>query len=72
MNLHRALLVIRNSDQFSTVREWLETELKAELEYLAGSNDDRAMHIAQGSARRLTKILSMIEESPRVLDKAPR
>lgn len=71
-NLYEACIIIRNDPRMSVLKDWLEEEKVKAVEYMIHTNDDRALSVAQGDLRRLTKILEIIEQAPRLLEKAPR
>lgn len=70
--LIECLLRIRNLQEFSAFKAYLEEEQRKVDLMLRNLNDDRSIHIAQGEARRLESILNLIEQSNVLLDKERR
>lgn len=65
--LYESLQVIRNSDQFSALREWLKDQREKSRDRLEVTDD--SYQVEQGKAQMLKKLLDAIETSPEVLNK---
>jgi len=67
--LHRTLLMVRNLPELAPFREFLKRELHSETDMMVGLSDQVGMWRAQGGARVLSKLIEMIEDSAKVLEK---
>lgn len=67
--LLESCILIRNDPRFEAFRNYLKNEMEVALKVLVGSQDDRAMHVAQGAYNALKRVFDLVEESPRLLDK---
>ena len=67
--LLECLLKIRNLNEFSPFRDYLETELRETMMTMINCNDDRQMHCHQGAVRKLTALHDLIDGAPGLLDK---
>ena len=66
--LHEAALRIRNDPQLAPFVEWLRHQREAKRDLLETADDDIVQRV-QGEASSLRSVISLIEDSPRVLEK---
>jgi len=70
--LLESLVRIKNLNEFAAFRKYLEEEKAYDMAIMAGTNDDRVMHLAQGAYRRITMLIEAIEAAPKLLEKDRR
>ena len=68
-NLYEVLLRIKNLPELAPFKAMLADEAALETRMMATLDDKKAMWRAQGAVRALTKLLDLIENSNKVLDK---
>ena len=70
--LLESLIRIRNLNEFTAFKDHLAEQVQQAMKTLAGANDDRMMHKAQGAYQALQALQDLIEGSPELLDKERR
>lgn len=63
------LILIRNTNQFKPLVDWLASERETVRKVLETNLDEVMLRQAQGKAQALSRILAAIEESPKYLEK---
>jgi len=67
--LYESLNRIRNLPELAPYRSFLQRELASEQGMMVGLADEKAMWRAQGGCRVLQKLIDLVEDSKKVLDK---
>lgn len=69
---HRVLTVLARLRSETDLLDWLHASLEAYRDDAVMQRDETTLRIVQGNAQVLRKILSLIDESPALLDNSRR